>query len=155
MNDIKLWCKLICIISIVSGVLLSLLPKSKLDTAFRGLVSVLLVFCFVYPLGENKNLFKNISFISSNAVISEEDMFVNNSNIIVDCAEELLEQQLNEVIVAVNSDGRCKAYIAQTDGVAYIEKVEVYGSFSDREVPDIRLQIQNLIGGDADIEFVR
>lgn len=145
------WCRLICVVSIVSGVLMALLPGSKLDSAFKGLVSLVLISCFILPV-DGKTVSFSIDEITA-ATDSEKEYFVDSGTVVIDCAESLLEDTLNSELKKISPDIYCKTSIVYTDETAYIEKIEVYGCGDEYERENAITVIADSTGGDTEIEF--
>ena len=152
--DIKSWCRYICITVIASGVLLSILPDTWIKKSYKCFVTLLTVYLFIVPIKEVskfKNFFENINY---GVGYTEEDLMLENTNIVIDCAEKLLEKRLNEIMNESGTDGYCKAYIKEKAGEAFIEKIEIYSDLSADEYENIVLMLSQVVGGETVFEFI-
>ena len=130
---------------------MSLLPKSKLDNAFRGLVCLIFVFCIFMPLSEKKGSISYKDFI--HRFENESSMDLDSTYAVVSCAENLLKQQLDSEIGKISSDAYCEVYISYNNETAYIEKIEVFGCTDERDKENISATVRERTGGDTVIEF--
>lgn len=142
---------MICLVSIISGVLMSLLPKNKLDNAFKGLVSLIIISCLILPLDGKKISVSYKDFIHKPE--NEGEMFIDSSDVVVDCAENMLKEQLDSALAEINPSAYCEVYIAYSDESAYIEKIEIYVCGDEAEKERISAVIREKTGGDTVIEF--
>ena len=130
------------------------MPDSKLKKSYKGFISVLTIFMFLSPFSELKNLSEIIEKTDFKYGITEEKLLLESSNVILDCAEDLLDSRLNEILDFAELEGYCKTYIKEINGEAYIDKINIYGEFSFDEEKIIISLINEAVGGDAEIEFV-
>ncbi len=152
--DMKSWCRFICITVIASGVLLSILPDTWIKKSYKCFVTVLTVYLFISPIKEIteiKSLFENVNYSGE---YTEEDLMLENTNVVIDCAEKLLEKRLNEILKENGTDGYCKAYIKEKEGEAFIEKIEIYSNLPADEYDSIVLMLSQVAGGETVFEFI-
>ena len=150
-NAFNDWCRLICLVSITSGVLMSLLPKSKLDNAFKGLVCLIFIFCIFMPLSDKKRSISYEDFIHS--LENESSMDLDSTYAVVSCAENLLKHELDSEITKINPDAHCEVYITYSAENAYIERIEVFGCDNETDKENIAKFIRERAGGDIIIEY--
>lgn len=154
MDALKLWCRIICITVIASGVLLSVLPETRLKKSYRAFVSLLVVFVLISPFSRFKDIGKLIDDLSYKSEFSQENLILDNSQVVINCAEELLEERLNEILYESDIEGYCKSCIKENESGAYIEKIEVYGEFTSEQTDKIIIMLTEATGGDTKIEFI-
>ena len=87
----KSWIVTISMISIISGIIESLLPDRKYKKLFRFVAATVLLYVFLQPVMGNKIINFNINdYLSDNYEVSESiDKFAQNA--IVDSAEKAIE----------------------------------------------------------------
>ena len=151
--NFKSWCGVISVTVIVSGVLLYFVPESKLKKSYKGFVSLLTVFLFVSPLSDIRSIGLSLKNADSDNELSEEKLLLESSNVLLDCAENLLEQRLNELIASINSKAYSKAHIKENENGAYIERIEIFGELRKDERENITSVLVEVTGG-AELEFV-
>ncbi len=154
MAELKQWCRIISVTVIFSGILISVLPEAKLKNTYKGFVSVILIFVFLSQMSDVEDMFKITGSIIYNSEYSEEELSEKNSTIVLDCAENLLEERLNASITEVNSGCHCDAFLSESNGQAYIEKIKVFGYLSNEDEKEIDAIISEMTGGDTEIEFI-
>ena len=91
MDNIKQWVVTLSAISIISGVLISLLPKSSHKTLYKSLSAIIMVYAVLQPLTYTKKLQLNIDdYLYENYSISNSlDDYAISS--VVDSAETAIE----------------------------------------------------------------
>lgn len=154
MQDFKNWCRIVCITVIFSGVLLSVVPDSKLNKSYKAFISLLVIFMLISPLSNKKSVELSSDILNRTADISEEELMIKNSNIILDCAENILDNRVNEILNKAKIDGYCKSHIKEKNNEAYIEKIDIYGSFNADEKNTVVSLLGDALGGDIEIEFI-
>jgi len=154
MADLKHWCHIICVTVIVSGVLLSFLPQNKLKKSYKGFVSILLIFIFVSPFSDLKDIGSYFKKISDTNNVSEQELMLQNSTVVIDCAENILEERLNTLLEEYEFKAECKAYITEENSEAKLEKIDIIGRLSSDEKEKISKLLTDATGGDTLIEFV-
>lgn len=127
MNSINAYIKLICIISIVAGVVITLVPKGRMKSSFISLCSIILLSSMVLPFrGTDTKIFENPE------VTAEK-----NSDAIIERTQQM-EKELFETAVedAVETNLRNSGIIADvtvegelSEDEVSIETVTVYGDF--------------------------
>ena len=151
--DFKNWCGVINVTVITSGVLLYFVPESKLKKSYKGFVSLLTVFLFISPLSDMKSIGLSLKNTNISNELSEESLLLESSNVVLDCAESLLEQRLDELIVNINTKAYCKAHIKNNEDTAYIERIEIYGELTKDERQNITSVLDEVTGGVV-LEFI-
>ncbi len=98
MDKIKQWTVLISAVSIISGILLSVIPKGKLRPAYKTLISVALIYAFMSPLITPGSIEFNIGdYLKDNYEVSENyDKYALQS--VVSSAEKAVEQALYDLV---------------------------------------------------------
>ena len=154
MKDIKLWSRIICITVIASGVLLSIIPESKLKKTYKGFVSLLIIFVFINPLSGLKDSGGLVGDYSYKGGISEIELNSDSTGVVIDCAEGLLNERLDVILNEADIEANCKSKIKEKDSEAYIDKIEIYGELTDEETDKVIALLAEVTGGDTEVEFV-
>lgn len=153
MNDIKNWCRIVCVTVIISGILMSLMPETIIKKTYKGFVSLLIIFIFINPLSGIKGIGEIIENNSHSNELSEQELMLQSSDVVLDCAEGLLKERLDTIMAEAGVDAICETFIKEMDGEAYIEKIEIYGDITSYEAQKIESLFSTAIGGDIEIEF--
>ncbi len=154
MDKIKQWALIISAVSIVSGILLSLIPKGNLKPAFKTLSTVILVYAFFFPLIDINGVDFNIGeYLSDNYELSESlDKYAEQS--IINSAEKAVEDLLTDSAEKEGINCKIKVTCDVMDSEMIISNITVRGEVSEEEKKTIR-QIGSELGLDeAVIEFV-
>lgn len=150
MDKIKQWSLTVSAISILSGVLISLLPKSSHKNLFKTITGIILIYAVMQPIigGSGVN-FKIGEFISDNYTVSENiDKYARSS--IVDSAEKAIENLLSEEAakIEVNCKFKCRCKIE--DNKIKVELISVTPALDTEDAEKIR-NISETMGFDKDI----
>lgn len=131
MEKIKQWAILVSAVSIVSGVLISLLPKGKLKAAYKSLVGVIMVYALLSPIFGTKGLdFSVDEYLSNNYEISENiDNYALSA--MISSAEkaivDILKDELSEKNIIADVEAKC---VLENDEIK-LESIVFYGEFSE------------------------
>lgn len=151
MEEITAWCKTVCIVSVVSGVLVSVLPKNKLIGAVKTLSAVILVWAFITPIVSfDKDDFK-LDFSSNRYEYEELESLASDE--VLRQAEEILKKETDSILIGVNPEARSYVKMFYNDGETGIEKITVSGKLNDSEKDKIRSLIKDKFQKDIYIEF--
>lgn len=112
MDKIKQWTLTVSAVSVISGILLSLVPGGKLKPAYKTLVSILLVYTFMLPVISSLSLDFNIEdYLKDNYKVSENfDKYALENA--VSSAEKAVKETLNNYFKS--QDIQCD-FIVQCD----------------------------------------
>ena len=108
MSDIKQWAVNLSVISILSGLLLALLPQSTHKKVFKVVVSILLIYASVLPFIGSKSIDFNLSdYMKDNYQVSENtDKYALSA--MVRSAEKAIENILTEKAESKNLNMKFK-----------------------------------------------
>jgi hypothetical protein len=133
MYKINQWTLTICAVSIISGILLYIIPKSNQKNLFKVIVSTILVYSVIHPLIGSKGIdFRIDDFLSDNYQVSENlDNYALNSMLssAEKAIEELLEAEATENKISCNFKCEC---IIENNEIA-IKKILVKSFLTDSE----------------------
>lgn len=136
MNDVKQWCMLISAVSIVSGIIMSIIPESKLKKVYNCLVTVLLVYVFILPLiKEEKYDFDFKSYLKQNEEVSKEfsdKSFLPAESVINSEIGESIERRLKEN--GFDADCTVKCTVGQNNFSVDKITVLIADDFSKNEI---------------------
>ena len=110
MSDMKQWAVNLSVISILSGLLLALLPQSTHKKVFKVVVSILLIYASILPFIGSKSIDFNLSdYMKDNYQVSENtDKYALSA--IVRSAEKTIENILTEKAESENLKLDFKCY---------------------------------------------
>ena len=125
MSDMKQWAVNLSVISILSGLLLALLPQSTHKKVFKVVVSILLIYASILPFIGSKSIDFNLSdYMKDNYQVSENtDKYALSA--IVRSAEKTIENILTEKAESENLKLNFKCYCEIADDAIEIKKISV------------------------------
>ena len=125
MSDMKQWAVNLSVISILSGLLLALLPQSTHKKVFKVVVSILLIYASILPFIGSKSIDFNLSdYMKDNYQVSENtDKYALSA--IVRSAEKTIENILTEKAESENLKLDFKCYCEIVDDAIEIKKISV------------------------------
>lgn len=153
MNEIKFWCKTICIICIISGVMVSLLPKSKVNSAFKTLIGIMIIYTVLIPVADKGDDYMNNINTISTCAYTEDDLFSLNQEVINDLAQSLLKDKINEYISSIGSHGECSDCSFSVENEEKNIMIVIKGIEDEKIKLQIKLYISDTVEGDVNIEF--
>jgi hypothetical protein len=140
-EKISQWALTLSGVSIVSGILLILLPQNSHKKMFRAIITVIMIYAALQPfVGTNAFDFNISDFIKDNYEISEDiDKYALSG--MLRSAEKAIEDILCEQAQAQNikADFRCKC--EENDGEIAVKDIYVSGNYND----DSKADIENII----------
>ena len=139
MDIIKQWTIVISTVTIISGVLISLLPESSHKNLYKTIVGIVLLYTFIQPIiGGNNIDFKVTDFISDNYKVSENiDKYALSS--MVNSAENAIEELLVQEATNKNIDCTftCRCAVENEQIVVKEIRVENLQTQSHQTIIDI------------------
>ncbi len=141
---------MISAVCIFSGVLLSVVPKGKLKSAYKTLASILLVYTFLYPLFDSSNVYFNISdYLSDNYQVSENlDKYALSSMIY--SAENAIEKLLTESLKQSDFSCEISAECSFSSDEIIVDRLNITGEYNNEQKSKIK-QIITDFGFNSDI----
>ncbi len=151
MEKINLWCKLVASISIILSLMSLMIPEGSIKKAFNTLMSVILVFCLIYPLNGGKD--SVLSFadkIDSFDLESKEKEINDYSHIaLIYAAQNETKKYIEKLI------GKCRCeVVCDYDGeTVQVVRINIEGKFDNRKKADYYTEIKKICGDRTVIEF--
>lgn len=149
------WLITICVISVVSGVLSCVIPRSYAKRAFQYVSSVVLIYALLYPFISGtiesfdfKKIFSGAgSGVSEEFSLKSEEIYLLSAQTgCVNAAENVLKQ--NKI-----SYDEITANCISNDGEIILKSLTVYGSYSDEVKDRIKKALYNTFDNKTTIEF--
>lgn len=133
MERIKQWAILVSAVSIVSGVLISLLPKGKLKAAYKSLVGVIMVYALLSPIFGTKGLdFSVEEYLSNNYEVSENvDKYALSA--MISSAEKAIEGLLDDELRKNNLIADVEVKCVLEDDAIKPESIVFNGTLSEND----------------------
>ena len=140
MDNIKQWVVTLSAISIISGVLISLLPKSSHKTLYKSLTAIIMVYAVLQPLTYTKKLQLNIDdYLYENYSISNSlDDYAISS--VVDSAETAIENLFIEEAEKLEIDCNFQCSCEEKNNEITVTKLTV----TPKLTPEDKEEIYNI-----------
>lgn len=149
MSGVTEICNSVCAVSIISGVILVLVPENKLTGAFRSVVAIILI-CFA------ASAFMNSAYKSEDIIkmptYEKEDMEKLYENNILSTAEELLTDDIKKLLS--DNGVACSFEISLDHENDKIAETVIIKDFTDiKKKEKICQLLKNRFGDELIIEF--
>ncbi len=143
MEKIKQWAVVISAVSVISGLLLSVIPSGKLRPAFKSLISIILVYTFMLGFIDSRSIDFDIGeYLSENYEVSESlDKYALQG--VVSSAQKATEQLLYEYAEENKLSCKFEVECGVGDEEVFISKIIV----TDCESAEEKEKIISLISG--------
>ena len=137
MDNIKQWVVTLSAISIISGVLISLLPKSSHKTLYKSLTAIIMVYAVLQPLTYTKKLQLNIDdYLYENYSISNSlDDYAISS--VVDSAETAIENLFIEEAEKLEIDCNFQCSCEEKNNEITVTKLTVTPKLTPEDIEEI------------------
>lgn len=151
MSQVEAWCKTVCIVTIASGILISLMPQNKLSSAVKTLTAIILVYAIIMPITQIES--GDISFDFTMSDDQKHEIENLSSSNVIDYAEEMLENEIDTLIKDIKKDSKSYVDIFEKNGVAEVERITITGDLGKKEKERITDLIQEKLQKEINIEF--
>lgn len=156
MKSLNSWALNVCVVTIVTGVLLALVPNGKQKSTLRLVVVTSVVFCFMQPLfGVVDESELNMDFSSVNINTSVAAELIEGE--VLEYAAHELETELTDCLASCgytvkNARIQLQKY---NDGTVEVKSVYIDGLTDEVEKNEVRKKVKELLGEGAEVEFDR
>lgn len=155
MDKISAWCKMITLISILSSVLMLVLPEGKSKKAFKMLFSFIIIYSFVSTLSEIRTDFSHISKYFDdweNSAVSEDFNDYENYPII-SAAESETEKYFNDLLSNIGMEGYCEAVCDTEAGRIILLEIYINAKADESQKKTIAEEVVKIYGEETTIIF--
>lgn len=155
MEKVSLWCKLIALISILSSVILLILPESKSKKAFKTLLSVVMIYAFISPFSDAEIDFTKLHRILSNSYETDTQETIQDYSYypLITAVEAETENYFNNLLSDLSIAGECKAVCEMESGNALLKEIIFFCEISESEKEIIKIEAEKVCGKDIIISF--
>lgn len=155
MQEFNQWTKLIALVSILSGVLLSIVPQSKLKSSFKMLCVSILIYTIVFPLSSYDLTQLDFSDLLSMQEELEQEYEEQNERLTQQTSEAALEEVLRQELEENNIEYDEIAVTCTYEGEnLVIDGIIIKGDFTNEQGELIADIIEQNIGDLAQLELV-
>ncbi|MCM1364063.1 MAG: hypothetical protein NC122_03235 [Faecalibacterium sp.] len=155
MEDINNWIITMSVISVAAGVIVCLIPKSKLKKTYSVLIGVLILYTVALPFMRSEVIDFSLKEILSMTDDISEQFSEKNDDLIIQAAitgiENAIKSKLDEDGLVY---GDIKVKCSATDDNITVYKVTVYES-KESDKNAITNIIKDCIGNEATINFIK
>lgn len=135
MEKINSWCKIIALISLLSSVILLVIPESRIKKAFKTLLSLILIYTFISPLSNVDADFSFIdNFLTGTSISSQEEIISEHQYYpVIKAGEAELEKYFDEIISKCGAKGQSEVICKYEEDRLVIKEVIIHGLTGEEE----------------------
>lgn len=152
MKGIENWCVAVSAVSVVTGIITTLLPKSAIKNTYIILSCVVLLYACIQPVTDWRELkidFAKIISDSSDSDVYDEDY---NSSILY-IAEQTYKKHIDSQITDISENAECSCECEYSNGQLFIRKIIITGSTQVGQQEKILSKIKDIIQDTTIVEF--
>ena len=133
MDKIKQWTMMVSAVSVISGVLISLLPQSSHKNLFKTITGLVLIYAFLQPIISGEGIDFNINdFLIDNYSVSNEiDKYALSS--VVSSAEKAIADIIEDEAVKFGIVCECKCECKVENEQIIVESLSVRPTLDENE----------------------
>lgn len=139
MDTLKQWCITVSAVSIVSGVLMYLVPKGGSKSTYRVLVSILLLYVLVSPFGKLHKIDFDFSEIIPDKESVVTDTHEGELYIAQKTYERYIESQLKESV----GDVECECICFYSDGELVLKSITIITFVPEEQRAEILQKLED------------
>ena len=151
MERISQWCTAVSLVSVLSSVVILLLPESSTKKAFKVLLSVMLVYTVFSPLSDGFDkisLDEMFSFSRGTYELEEYENFT-----LLTAAESETEKYIITFAESINADISCEVACSYEEAAIRVKSVEISGEIDKEQEARIKEELNKLTDGKTNIIF--
>lgn len=138
--DIKNWASVICVVAIVSGIFVVIIPGSKIKKVYRIMITLFLLYAFLLPIiNQNHFSFNLGEFIESNESLKQE-YNSESFDIFEESAKSVIENEIETKLKNLGMEAKVEVECIAQEEFFSIEKITVICDASEKN-KDVILQI--------------
>lgn len=144
MDKIKQWTLTLSAISIISGLILVILPQDTNKKLFKVIVSVVMIYAALQPIISMKGIDLNIGdYLKDNYQVSENiDKYALSA--MINSAEKAIENLLAEKSEELNLKFTFSCVCSETDGEISVEEIIIFPKADENEKEILESIIESL-----------
>ncbi len=152
MDKMSLWIKMCAVCAIVSAVFTVIVPESKLKGAYKTLCSLIMLFAFFSAFSSGKSIdIKQSDFLTDNsASISEK-----TDELLIDEGEKMMNNLIENKLYEGGIEAECKTEMHFSDDTMEIQRIYLYGSFSEKETDKAKRIIYDYLEKECEVIFAK
>ncbi len=149
MTEVKTVCSSICVVSVVSGVILALMPESRLKNSFKAVTAIILIYTAVTFFSGFD--YKNIDFkLGEKSDRQETEPY--HEMFILSKSEQMLKQEASDLLSENGMNISLTAEL-ELDGDTITKKIIIFDCISDKERNTVVRLLKKRYGQDIIIDF--
>ncbi len=153
MSGINMWCKLVVYVSMISAIVMLIIPENSLKKVFQTLMTVILIFSLMHPLSNNDGIYVNFNdFFTLQDKNEIKNELANYKNMpIVNSVQSETEKYLNEKMKSSGVDAVCNVVCSVKDNTVYVDKVTVETHIDEGDKKHILTVIREICTNESEI----
>ncbi len=153
-ENLNTWCRLVAVTSVASAVFMLIVPEGRVKSGYKILLTVILVFSFLYPLkGKSADFlrFDDLSDFITNENVTEIESYRDSALILA--AESETERYLQEVLTSMDKEYSCSVKCYYDGEKITIESVEIEGKVKEEDRSLIYEKIKEITDEETEVRI--
>ncbi len=151
MSEIGSLCKAVAVVSVVSGVITALLPKSKLTYSVNTLSSIIILYAFLLPF---VNFNSDVKIMTEHFNSEDTSVIANaGTDILIELSEKELKKTIEKILSDCGLEGICEVELIYNENEPVKEKIIIKGNHNRNDKENIKTAIETELERSVYIEF--
>ena len=149
MESVKQWCITVSAVSIISGVMMCLVPRGASKSTYRVLVGIILLYTMVLPLTNLREYDFDFSEIIPQSSTDTTDYHEGELYVAEKTYEKFIASELGGLV----SDIKCECGCIYTNGEIILKSVKIKTRVSQEEEKLILETLRSIINDNTTVRF--
>ena len=152
MDSLKKWCLVVSGVSVVSGIITTLIPRGSTKNTYRVLTCIVLLYAMMQPLTQWREMKIDFNKLI-NSENQENSVLLDENNSVVFVAEETYEKHIDSLISKTGTQAKSQCRCEYSDGELILLEVTVTGRTDENEKENILNEIKDVIQENTIVKF--
>ena len=152
LEKISLWIEICAVCAIVSAVLSSVVPESKLKSVYKTLSSIVMLFAFFSIVSSGRNIELNLNELHSENI---SEISENTDKLLAVEGERMMNRLIENRLYEGGIDALCKTEAIISDDTVKIKRIYLYGSFSEKEKETSERILKEYLKEECEVIFAK
>ena len=152
MKSIENWCISVSVVSVITGIITTLLPKSALKNTYFILTGIVTLYVCIQPFTDWREFQVDFEKILSYREQNNSSDVDYNSSILY-AAEQTYKKYIDSKLKEMSQKAECTCECEYANEKLYITKITIYGNISDESQEKFINEIKDIIQETTVVEF--
>lgn len=149
MDKLKQWCVTVSVVSVVSGVLMYLIPKGSGKNTYRVLVSLILLHTFIFPFTDFKGFSFDFSEFIPQSNNTASDTYEGELYVAQKTYEEYIESQLRQTVGEIE----CECICTYSEGELMLRSIIILTEVNSEAKEEILHKLESVTDENTSVFF--